>query len=48
MFACGNRGHIALIRSGLLSIFVIAGATGSAIFLVVRRLTAVWKNCADL
>jgi hypothetical protein len=28
MFACENRGHIVLIRSGLLSIFVIAGVIG--------------------
>jgi hypothetical protein len=37
MFACENRGHIVLIRSGLLSIFVIAGATGLAISPVARR-----------
>jgi len=29
MFACEKRGHIMLIRSGLLSIFVIAGVIGS-------------------
>jgi hypothetical protein len=37
MSACENRGHIVLMRSGLLSIFVIRGATGLAISLVARR-----------
>jgi hypothetical protein len=39
MFACENRADIVLIRSGLLSIFVIAGATGSGNF---------WSSAASL